>query len=416
MLFFLDNDIISKKDDSSILAIQNFAECIESGRHIIIGSRGLLKSLYELDKLSPVSRRIFKMLYHKVTQFGIFKERITTYIHISGTIKEVIKLETDKNVIYKMPLSIFSNSKNLQETKLLCEDLLDCDFYQDLTEYYINKNNLGGTIGFEKINGGGLNTGKVYEQIVSTNFSPCLVIADSDKKNPLTNIGQTAQNIFDVYVQYNTQRITYSYILKVREKENLIPPEIYHCMESDDSIKHQFELLIKLYKNRDYRDTYFFGDIKSGFNINNDRELLKDFILSEINCLLEEDFTIEELLDSTKPLRKLLGNNNILCSVLDELYAESQENNVIYGVRKCFSKFKTDILEGGLKKIITEKRKLAHQHNTTTLHNQVAALEKRLDSINVTLQSTIKDEFDEYWNEIASLCFDWGCKIKIRVS
>ena len=53
MLFYLDDNIIDNYNDTNLLAIQNIAECIQAGRHIIISNRKLLKSLYSLEALSP---------------------------------------------------------------------------------------------------------------------------------------------------------------------------------------------------------------------------------------------------------------------------------------------------------------------------------------------------------------------------
>lgn len=416
MLFYLDDNIIDNYNDTNLLAIQNIAECIQAGRHIIISNRKLLKSLYSLEALSPVTRRIFRTLYQQITQFGNLKEEFKTYIKISANAEEIKKIEKDKHTIYEIPLAVFCDSKHLQETKLLCEDLYDCDFYLALTDYFFRSEKLGVSIGFEKINGGGVNTFRMYENILSNNYAPCLVIADSDKNDVSTAIGETAQNIVKVCNDYNNHRATYSYILDVREKENLIPPEIYYAVETEETKKKDFELLVKICNNENFHTSYFYRDIKSGFNNDYDREELKAFVFAEVKDVLKKDCTIEELHNLVKPLRKLLGDKNVLCSVIDELYREDKRGNIINGVRKTFEKFKKEILDNELNNRILAKRKLADEYNSEKLKQELNDLEHQKDSINAAIQHSLKNDFINYWREIAYVCCNWGCKTKMHVA
>ena len=416
MLIFLDDDITHELNDNNIIAIQNIAECIRSGRHIIIANRSLLKSLYMLETISPVNQRIFKHLYNHITQYGMIRDRIKTYVHISSAINNVEKAITDKHIIYKMPLHIFSDSKNLQETKLICEDLMDCEFYQGLAKYYMRQKHLSGSIGFEKINGGGLNTGKNYEDKLSATYTPCLAIVDSDKTSPDGLLGETAKYVNNVYSKYNDNHVTYTHILQVREKENLIPPEVYYNLELNQDIKKQHEILLRMY-NSDYKNSYLYGDIKRGFNRNTDRDMVRDFILCEVKKMIKKDCTIEDLRNQTKPLRRFLGDN-ILCSVVDDLYTESTEErkNIICGVKKTFSYFKKQILEEELEKTILSKKELAEVHNSATLKNEIFNLEDSLIKINNIVNTSLKNEFEEYWKEIALMCYDWGCKFHVHIA
>ena len=416
MLIYLDEDIINNLDDTSVFAIQNIAECVRAGRHIIVAKRSLLKKLYMLTSISDVDRRVFKKLYSQVTQYGSLKNRIKTYIHISSSVKNVEKKVEMDHVVYIMPVQLFSDCSNFQKTKLICEDLFDCEFYQSLAKYYMEQNHLSGKINFEKINGGGLNTSKNYEEKLNSNYTPCLAIIDSDKTSPEGMLGKTAQYVNAVCNKYDNNHVTYTHTLKVREKENLIPPEIYYNLESDAKIKEDFEFLLKMY-NSEYKDSYLFGDIKSGFDKKADQEMLKEFITVEVKKLVDEDFAIDELKEYGKQLKQMIGDN-VFCSVVDELYREpvKEKENIIHGVRSAFGKFKESILEGKLKDRNAQKKEIVEKHGSKTLKEEVAELETILDTISDVTKLSIKNEFEEYWKEIASICYEWGCKFHIHVA
>ncbi len=413
MLIVLDDNILDEINDLTIRALQNIAECAINNRHIVYASRNLFRKLSKIKQLDSYNKRIFKKLASKITQYGAIKKNFNTYIRVMSNNDKILLSSTTKN-IYDVPIKFLSDSANLQKTKLICEDLSDCKFYASLTKFIMNQKNLSWELGFENINGGGINISETYLENLESNSSPCLVIADSDKVNECSNLGKTALELENIHEKYFREHVTTMHILNVRERENLIPPYIYYYLETESSQKKHYSILVDIFNQS--KETYLYGDIKSGLKI--DDVQVKKYIRNQLNDLLTEDFTVEDLINLTASIPKYLRGTT-LAAVLEEFCTSTQSNpkqRLLSGVRNTFTKFHKKILNNEIQSDINQKKELIKnlENSSETLEKEIYELEetevKILDIIN-----NLSPEFQQYWNEIAELCYQWGAKIPISV-
>lgn len=137
---------------------------------------------------------------------------------------------------------------------------LCCENSDDSIFYYTVFKNLGSFVNSVVIlpdsYGGG--TAKSCVGTWIDNKKVFIAIADSDKKFPGDNIGNTAQAIIDVFAEKNPLSSMY-YIIKVHEKENLFPFDL--MKPSNKTVKAIINYIKTLQSKDDYQN-YF--DIKSG--------------------------------------------------------------------------------------------------------------------------------------------------------
>ena len=412
MLFVLEDDVLECLNDDTVLALQNIAECMHRGSHIILAKRSLLMALSNAEVLNDANRRIYFRRYAEMSQYGGMLSKIKSQVHVFGGRSDISVEKVEDSVFYNIPLRLLSNCENLQPTNLVCEDIMDCEFYRSLTMFCKKKYGLYGNIIFSNVNGGGKNTYKNYENKLKASFTPCLTIVDSDKIDLESELGETAKSVSEKYAQYRNKRITECCILKVREKENLIPPKVYYELEDNVEIKKDYGLLVDVY-NSDHQELYLFWDIKSG-HLGRKREV-ENYLTYEINRLMKAGIKIEDLKDQADRIKKYFGDNPI-CTIIDKLYGQSNNKALLHGTRHAFEHFRKDILERNLQDRIKEKKELLEHHKTKCLEEETTHLQNRWDIIISELDHITSLELCEYWEQIVTLCYEWGCCLQMYVS
>ncbi len=404
MLVKLCDSILSNINDDALSAIQNIAECARDGRHIVLAKRSLLQKLSAIEKLSDIDRRCFLQVSKKITQYGDIGLNFHTYIVVvSG--KEEFKIKNiDGNTIYEVPIHYFKSSTSLQSTLLICEDLTDCDFYDFLGKRYIEKSKLNYRIGFTKIGGGGANTEVNYESHLKSCNTPCITIVDSDKKSDDAAVGKTAYNVCKIYEECKNAHITSTYVLPVREKENLIPPMLYYEIDKNDSRK----ILLDIYKLSP--DIYYYGDIKSGLKTSDTR--VTNYIENEIKKITKKIIPMEELQSQIASIRKFFPEDSSLIKVIDGM-KEYDDNIIIPGVRKTFIKIKNDFFDGEYHENILSKEANLKQNFSERLEAYISKMKKTEETINSVIE-TMPAPFKLFWEEIGKMCAEWGCQMKTR--
>lgn len=208
--------------DAAIYALENLATARREGKHLIVGKGTTLNSLADWEKLSTRCRGTLRQAASRATEeMGLARHlALRVVVSSSATTPSVSGLQ-DHQVI-TLPLSFFSDSRSVQPSRVLVENLVDADLYISLGEYFGKESGLQGiSVVLEPLHGGGSTTASVYanEQRVAKAF--CICIVDSDRDCPSDALGSTARAVLkseDAGKPY-----TAVHIPDLRTAENLIP-------------------------------------------------------------------------------------------------------------------------------------------------------------------------------------------------
>ncbi|CAD5979241.1 hypothetical protein [Planktothrix rubescens] len=267
---FDNNDIWDKPE--TIPALENLANAVREGKHLVISDRETLKIITKCQDLSKTTRAIYTKLYYELSKLRSYLSVVTRYIEITDLLEPVLSSLSDQEVI-QVPLKFFENTQSIQKTILLCENSSDTSFYKTIARVYVIwkwkntyiKNNMG-LVGLEfEPRGGGGNTINIeYDNIQKTTKYFCLCILDSDRIAPEGKLGSTAAQIDQNKNQSSQFFRTKVLILDVHEIENLIPNSILLGICSGD--KQREDALKRIQKLQEIRGDQIkhFLDIKEG--------------------------------------------------------------------------------------------------------------------------------------------------------
>ena len=244
MLIYLDSSLIEFFQSGSFSEedIETLEDIIASHRnrkHYIYASRSDLDYLSTFTELNKSSKKQISILLHDYTTDKIAINRIQTRINVVSQSKSFKRLDTldVKNIVFKnhtinktifdVPLCQFRDSEFLNKTMLISEHIDDCSLYEFFGKYYIKKNKMPFESKFEYVHGGGQTTANVLQNKISDKYVS-LTIADSDKKYPEDNFGETAKRILRCYAKNKDKSIIGVEILPFHEKENLLPLKLYN--------------------------------------------------------------------------------------------------------------------------------------------------------------------------------------------
>ncbi len=239
MLIQIPENIIAlaeSGDRDAIGAINEVAKSSYRGYNIMHSTRNGYQRLLEIDDLTLENKKVIhRRLVNYATEASILKY-FTTFIEI-GEADIVTTHAIEGKIIIKVPPKLFVEEDSITSTTVLvCENLIDADFYKYMFDYYlstINVSNLNSV--FKPECGGGDTTCKTYDKYVQNNQTSCLCIVDSDKKYRSAELGQTAKKVKKIHIDNNPALCGFKCIELVREIENLIPnnilKEIYTSQE-----------------------------------------------------------------------------------------------------------------------------------------------------------------------------------------
>lgn len=250
-------------EPETIPALENLANAVREGKHLVISDRETLKIITQCQDLSKTTRAIYTMLYNKFSELRSYLSVVTRYIEITDLLEPALSSLSDQEVI-QVPLKFFENTQSIQKTILLCENSSDTSFYQTIARVYLIWKNANIKLEYEPRGGGGNTIDTEYDNIQKTTKYFCLCILDSDRIAPEGKLGSTAAQIDQNKNQSSQFFRTKVLILDVHEIENLIPNSILLGICSGD--KQREEALKRIEKLQQIRGNQIkhFLDIKEG--------------------------------------------------------------------------------------------------------------------------------------------------------
>lgn len=279
MLYEIDESCVvalRTKNTNIIAFLEQLALDRRKCRNIVVAKREVLYELANTEKLSDVSRSVYKVLGNRMCERKLLLKNTKKYCRI-------VAMKTEENLIVEENHEIIL--LNIEEGSLkdftayplmLAENEEDIEFYKFVGQYYVKKNRLGNlNINFEGKNGGGSTISNVLEHIISEKNRMCLCIVDSDRKYGNASPGNTMQRIMNV-----TQNVFQDYfevlLLEMHEIENIIPLSVLQKVVDEKNLEKQgllfYKYLIKC--DNTLNSPIFYFDLKKGI-------LKSSFILEE---------------------------------------------------------------------------------------------------------------------------------------
>lgn len=367
--------------------IEEIARSHFNNNHIIIAKKEVSKYFSKLKLLEKKVNTIYNTIHQRSAEYKMYKKLISQYVRILSDEFEFNLKDEDDKLIYEIPLSYLRKKTFLRESVLVTENLRDARLYKTMAKKYIKevyKTNI--VVKLEEMNGGGNDLYSAYENKINENrFVIC--IADSDKKYPQGNIGDTCRRAIEVYNKYKENKVIHMYTLGVREKENLIPPSFYMLCSKGvnrDSLK---KLIILEAKDNPNSEFLKYLDIKDGV----DRKLYEGKDEEYINYL---DKIITE-------------HPELVACDLDRKLQE--EDKIILGAgSNAIDSFERDILNDNLDNILEKKVKASEKYNNPSIHKEINELKLNID-IKDNLFINIPEYIKSDWYELCDIIIAWGC-------
>lgn len=224
---------------------------------------------------------------------------------------------------------------------------------------------------------------------------------DSDKKNEKDSLGPTATRVKKVFNSCSNNSLTNCVVLNVREKENLISPDMYFLAYKSKDYIH-LNYWAELYAAEGVN--YHFLDVKDGIKY---YELPRCFQEKKKICTIFHQINIDFPID-----------NGLIHKNRDDFSSEEKKKILLSGIGGLIDEFIKDILDDKLSHRLQEKE-AAFQKNPTCepLQKEITTLkENQLKGSKLfDLIESDKILSNDYKKIIDSIITS-GCCYKIRVS
>lgn len=432
MVIKLDESILEEKTFSKnvISALDNIAFSMREGNHIVFASKKVLSNIIKRKELEKKSLVTFNYILRHRNGISAAQKYVEAYILVvKGNGKVERDEDNEKKIIYKVPIENFKTYNKLSPALLVGEDESDCDLYKAICNKYIKENNIGVNIQLGEINGGGGKTGINYEKHLVQYNEKLLVIVDSDKKHVNDDIGTTAREVRKRYDSCKRNYITDIYILKVREKENLISSKMYKFCSQSLNSKNDLRLLNYIENNPILKNLYYYCDIKDGIkykelfqdskNYNILEEYLKEKIrIGKFNRLIGilDKLDMKELSEMLKQLfyseEECAATEEISCTE-DNEDNKKDKRKVTKNIGYLIDDFIKEILYEGLNQKIESKKRCTDKNDA--LIRDIKSLEKKQKYIE-DLFDYLPNELREEWENISRKLITWGCSADYEIS
>lgn len=225
------------------------------GNLILLVSRPLC-AFIKKNELVKSDRAL--MALHNIEENGAYLPKVLWHIKVVLDNADIDNHEID--------YTFFSDTKTIQPTSFLCENIDDIKFYKKLSSIYYPDTKLAANC----YHGGGGTTVDVFCEL-KRNRVVCLVILDSDVKFPKCEIGDTARRCTTKYKK--KESFIEVKILNVHEAENLVPLH-FTKMHTRDSRGKTF---LEKMDQRELLSIMKYYDIKKGIR--------KDRAMENVNYL-----------------------------------------------------------------------------------------------------------------------------------
>lgn len=219
-------------DDSVMMALKNENP---NDEHVILSLTNLFVSSYQGYHILHAS--IDSLEYFSKMNLGkIAQTTIQTLIKKYSSYKSLTKNISKKLIIYKNKCiqnigSDFSmdisNVAAINKSVLISENHQDGYFYLSLARELAKESKQNWEINMSIESCGGSQIKETANNTINTEKRFSLMIVDSDKTKSTSSKGSTAKDLLRFITRNPTSIVATPYILKVREKENLIPPSFY---------------------------------------------------------------------------------------------------------------------------------------------------------------------------------------------
>lgn len=321
---FFDLEKVKDPFDPRIKVIDALFESMINGKHIIYSNIRNLDKVKKITYLGHRTKQYVSWIIKEFTRVYSCKNIVDIQVYVSCNYEE---LEIEDNHI-KVPLNYFSV---INETKLLTENETDANCFSMITEYIMEKQNIGSSfkICFENDAFHGGNGKDKILQLAQKNVI-VICIADTDMDFPNDSRKSTYKGVNDAIKKVKNKIIIQLFELPVREKENLIPATIYNKYTDSGLIK----VISQTFPNDEIVSNFF--DIKDGVKI---KKILKpsDKWLKYYRKLIEEckknNICCEEnLKKGDLDSKYIYGIGDKLCDTVCEAIFCSESNELLSSI------------------------------------------------------------------------------------
>lgn len=241
---------LSDATDEGLLAVEELFQAMRKKQHIVFAKRGTLEELFNNDLISRGNREYIQTLIDHYIDIYAVKSSLKHRINVRANTDQF----TNEEGVFTVPLK---SMVDIQRSRLLVENESDGALYKDICSYLMSEKGLDRVYGicFENDSFSGSGADRKIEEL-SINNRIMLCIIDSDKNYPEGKSGSSSQSASRCYEGKKDHKLIYFYELQVREKENLLSPEMYQSV-NEEELK-----LISILKK--YPSEYLFFDFKDG--------------------------------------------------------------------------------------------------------------------------------------------------------
>lgn len=279
MLYEIDESCmvaLRTKDLNIIAFFEQLALDRRKCKNIVVAKREIFYELAKIEKLSDLSRSVYKVLGNRMSERKLLLKNTKKYCRIVAMKSEKSLITEENHEIIILNIGEGSRKDFTSYSLMVAENEEDIEFYKFVGQYFVKKTGLGNlNINFEGKNGGGSTISNVLERIISEKNRMCLCIVDSDRKYKDASPGDTMQRIINV-----TQGIVQDYfevlLLEMHEIENIIPLSVLENVVNENNLETKGLLFLKYLIDCDntLNSPVFYFDLKKGI-------LKNSFILDE---------------------------------------------------------------------------------------------------------------------------------------
>lgn len=287
MLIYLDKSLVEKfqqqkHTESELLYLERIFYSHINSQHYVFFDRKSLEFFRNFTELSQTIRAYLNIIALKYTTIASYLNDIRFKIKVVDKSDYFKKNINNEKIDFNVSLDYFENPRVLESSKLITENMDDCNFYKEILSVY-KKKPPKSLFGFDMDSNDGNGQGiiKSFNDKIERQNN-IITIVDSDKKQMSDANGYTAQSMLRVYEMSKDTSITACHVLNVHEKENLVPFQIYHLKQRGNNTLRKLELISR---DEKFYDFLYFFDYKEGVHTDNYLEIYKNIL--DIEGILE---------------------------------------------------------------------------------------------------------------------------------
>ena len=366
--------------------INDIWNSMANGNHIVWGSVELLEVLYNQECISEDNKKVIEWVLRRYSEIANFCEEIEYKLVVISNGKVVAYEEK----IVKVP---FANMSKVSTTILSAENTRDASLYLSIAERFLEDVGLNDFIGIhvKKHSLFGGNCDNAIEEIfdVRDDENPiCLAMVDNDKKYESDGEGSTLKSARSAVASRCERYVAHLFELKVREKENMIPPRFYKYCN-----KQNFSMF-------DFMQKYEVGDA----------EILK-------YCDLKEGIFAKEYIKGNEEWHKCYDEflkecdkRGFLNCTFEQIKELEEEQRCMQGVSsKLLDNFEKGILRRGVQVLYEEKKKFREQG--VYISEEEMEWYKSAADLSEHVIKRLPEYLASLWKEVFEVIIGFGCKV-----